>query len=164
MDLYHINKDYAEIVGQLFENGGELTPEIKELMAQNSEDFNEKGENYMKAIRNLEADVERFKTEADFFTNKKKSAEKTIDTLKRTMVKAMELRGIEKTNFGNFKASLRKSESVQITDEFFFEGNRKYIRTTTKEEPDKVAIKEALKNKIDIVGARLEEKNSLQIK
>ena len=164
MDLYHINQNYVEIINQLYENGGEITPEIEELMAQNADEFNDKAENYMKAIRNLEADQQKFKEEAAFFTDKAKRAEKTVETLNGIMVKAMELRGINKCDFGSFKASLRKSKSVSVTEDFFFDGNNKYIRVKESKEPDKKAIKEAIESGIEIVGATLNEKNSLQIK
>lgn len=164
MELYNINKQYVEIINELFENGGEITPELEAVMAENSDEFDEKGENYMKAIRNIEADALKFKEEAAFFTDKQKRAEKTVDTLKRMMVESMKMRNIDKKQFGNFKASLRTTESVQIDEGFFFEGNRQFIREKVTQEADKKAIKEAIKNGAEIVGARIETKQSLQIK
>lgn len=164
MNLYQIEKNYAEIVNELYENGGEITPEIEERMAANDMDFNEKGENYLKAIRNLEADSKMFEEEKKFYDDKAKRAAKTADTLKRMIVTAMQNRDMSKKNFGTFSASLRRSESVNVTDEFYFDGNNKYIREKVTREPDKVAIKEAIKNGTEIIGASLDEKYSLQIK
>lgn len=164
MELYKINQQYSEIINELFENGGEITPEIEELMASNADEFDEKGENYMKAIRNLEADSLKFKEEAAFFTEKQKRAEKTVDTLKRMMVESMKIRNIDKKQFGDFKASLRTSESVQVDETFFFDGNKQFIREKITQEADKKAIKEAIKNGYNIIGAKIETKQSLQIK
>lgn len=163
-NLYQIDKEYAEIVSELYENGGEITLELEERMAENDMTFEEKGENYMKAIRNLEADSKRFEEEKKFYDDKAKRAAKTADTLKRMMVVAMQNRDLSKKSFGAFSASLRRSESVNVTDDFYFDGNSKYIREKITKEPDRIAIKEAIKNGIDIVGASLDEKYSLQIK
>lgn len=164
MNLYEIEKEYAEIVNELYENGGELTPEIEERMAENAMSFEEKGENYMKAIRNLEADSKRFDEEKKFYDDKAKRAAKTADTLKRILVIAMQNRDLKKKDFGSMSASLRRSESVNINDNFFADVNAKYIREKVTKEPDKVAIKEAIKNGVEILGASLDEKYSLQIK
>lgn len=164
MNLYEIEKEYAEIVNELYENGGELTPEIEGRMAENAMSFEEKGENYMKAIRNLEADSKRFDEEKKFYDDKAKRAAKTADTLKRILVVAMQNRDLKKKDFGSMSASLRRSESVNINDNFFADVNAKYIREKVTKEPDKVAIKEAIKNGVEILGASLDEKYSLQIK
>lgn len=164
MNLYQIDKQYVEIINELYENGGELTPEIEERMAENAMSFEEKGENYMKAIRNLEADSKRFDEEKKFYDDKAKRAAKTADTLKKILVIAMQNRDLKKKDFGSMSASLRRSESVNINDNFFTDINAKYIREKVTKEPDKVAIKEAIKNGVEIIGASLDEKYSLQIK
>lgn len=58
--------------------------------------------------------------------------------------------------------SYRKTASVQIDDATKIP--KKYIRTKIEEAPDKVAIKDALKNGEDVPGCSLQETNSLTIK
>lgn len=53
------------------------------------------------------------------------------------------------------------SNSVWVSPDF---NNPEYMRTTTTAAPDKVAIKEALKNGVVIDGAMLLEKENLSVK
>lgn len=69
--------------------------------------------------------------------------------------------GQDKVNAGTFTVSKRMSNSVWVSPDF---NNPEYMRTTTTTAPDKMAIKEALKNGIQIDGASLVTKENLAIK
>ena len=69
--------------------------------------------------------------------------------------------GQDKVNAGTFTVSKRMSNSVWVAPDF---NNPEYMRTTTTTAPDKMAIKEALKNGIQIDGASLVSKENLSIK
>lgn len=162
--LYEINENYAAIIAAVEEAEGELTPELEEALAANGEDFDNKIENYIKAVRNYEADAEAFKAEAHKFKAKADTAAKTAERLKNTITSSMRLRGYDKRSFGNFTASCRKTERVEV-DENFIEGlPEQYKRTKTIVEPDKTALKKALKDEYLIAGVELVVNYSLQIK
>lgn len=161
-NLYEINENYASIIAAVEEAEGELTPELEEQLAANGEDFRDKIENYLKAVRNYEADAEAFKAEAASFTAKAKRAATTVERLKQTVTAAMQLRGMDKERFGNFTASLRRSERVTVDDDLIQQLPDKYKRV--KYEADKTALKEALKSGEEVEGAQLTTNYSLQIK
>lgn len=69
--------------------------------------------------------------------------------------------GQDKVNAGTFTVSKRMSNSVWVSPDF---NNPEYMRTTTTTAPDKIAIKDALKNGAVIEGASLVTKENLAIK
>lgn len=69
--------------------------------------------------------------------------------------------GQDKVNAGTFTVSKRISNSVWVAPDF---NNPEYMRTNTTTAPDKIAIKEALKNGVVIDGAMITTKENLQIK
>lgn len=162
MNLYEIQKQFADIVAALEENGGELTPELDEAIAINGQDFAQKGENYIMAIRNLEAQAAAFKAEMQTFKQKMDRAAKSAETLKICLLSALRARDINKQTFGNFTASCRKSEKVMV-DEYAVEALPDQYKRV-KIEADKTSIKEALKNGEVIEGCELIENYTLQIK
>ena len=60
------------------------------------------------------------------------------------------------------KISYRKSDSVEITN--FDLLPSKYIKKKVEESPDKVAIKDAIKNGKDVSGAKITTNYNIQIK
>lgn len=160
--LYEINTDYLRIIEAVEEAEGVLTPELEEQLAANGEDFSNKIENYLKAVRNYEADAEAFKAESAAFAAKAKRAAATVERLKQTVTAAMQLRGMDKERFGNFTASLRRIERVQVDDTLIQQLPDNFKRI--KYEADKTALKEALKAGEQVEGAQITLNYSLQIK
>lgn len=112
-------------------------------------------------IKNLTADAEALKAEAKAMTERAKAAEKKADSLKRYLTAAL---AGEKFQSTRCAISWRRSVSVEIDDAEIPELPEQYIRTKTTIEPDKTAIKDALKAGEVIEGCRLVEKQSIQIK
>lgn len=164
MKLYDIQSEYAAIIAAIEENGGELTPEINEALTFNGADFDAKIENYIKAIRNADADAEAYKAEAAAFKAKADRAANTSATLKATVLAALRSREIDKQQFGLFKASVRRSEKVLVAEDMIPALPDQYKRVKTTVEADKTAIKEALKAGETIDGAEIIDNYSLQIK
>lgn len=164
MNLYEISQDYAAIIAAVEEAEGELTPELEAAMAANGEDFAAKIENYLKAIRNYEADAAACKEEAARFKAKEERAKKTADRLKESVLAAMQQRGIQKQDFGNLTAAVRKTERVVVDDDLIASLPDDFKRVKTTIEPDKTALKTALKAGVTIEGAQLVDNYSLNIK
>lgn len=164
MKLYEINEEYAAIIAAVEEAEGELTPELEEALAANGDDFAAKIENYIKAVRNYEADADAFKAEAAAFKAKADRASRTADRLKETVSAAMLLRGIDKERFGNFTASFRRSERVVVDEDALEALPDDFKRVKTSVEPDKTALKTAIKAGMTIDGVTIMESKSLQIK
>ena len=122
-------------------------------------DYENKVENYIKVIKNLEADIEARKNEIKRLTELNKADEKKKDRLKETLTISMELTGHERVDTILFKVSFRKSEAVEVDDLLLPEA---YKVATWK--ADKKRLKEDLKNGLEIIGATLVERKNLSIR
>lgn len=124
------------------------------------EDFAKSCEWFIKMQRNAEADAERFKAEKDAFAKKQKEAEVRSKRFKERIKEAMMLTNQQKVDTGLFKLSLRKTESVTISDP----SNLPDEFLKVKVEPNKAEIKKAIKNGQVVFGAELTEGRSVIVK
>lgn len=122
-------------------------------------DYENKVENYIKVIKNIESDVEARKAEIKRLTELNKADEKKKDHLKETLSTSMQLTGHERVDTPLFKVSFRKSQAVEVDELVLPES---YKVATWK--PDKKRLKEDLKNGLEIVGASLVERKNLSIR
>ena len=119
----------------------------------------EKIENICLFIKDLKAEAAAIKTEKDVLDARMKASTKKADSL--TNYLQLMLSG-EKFKTSRCAVSYRKTQAVKITDESLLPDT--YIRRKVIEEPDKVAIKEALKAGGEVAGACLEDRQSMTIK
>lgn len=122
-------------------------------------DYENKVENYVKVIKNTEANIEARKNEIKRLTELNRSDERKKERMKEVLKESMALTGHERVDTPLFKVSFRKSQVVEVEDLLLPEG---YKIATYK--PDKKRIKEDLKNGLDILGAKLVENQNLIIK
>ena len=121
--IYNIQQNLLDIFNQIEENCGEITPELEEQLNISKDEFEDKIKSYTCVIHQLESDLCAIKEEKDRLDAIKKSKEKTIESLKRIMVEAIQLfgntskSGTKFIDYGTGKVSLRKSESVEIDDD-----------------------------------------------
>ena len=122
-------------------------------------DYENKVENYIKVIKNNEADVEARKNEIKRLTELNRADERKNERLKEVLKESMALTGHERVDTSLFKVSFRKSEAVEVDDLLLPES---YKVATWK--PDKKRLKEDLKNGLEILGAELVERKNLSIR
>lgn len=122
-------------------------------------DYENKVENYIKVIKNIESDIEARKNEIKRLTELNKADEKKKDHLKETLSTSMVLTGYERVDTPLFKVSFRKSQAVEVDELVLPES---YKVATWK--PDKKRLKEDLKNGLEIIGASLVERKNLSIR
>lgn len=122
-------------------------------------EYETKVENYIKVMKNIEADVEARKNEIKRLMELNKADEKKKDHLKDTLSASMILTGHERVDTPLFKVSFRKSEAVEVDDLLLPEA---YKVATWK--ADKKRLKEDLKNGLEIIGASLIERKNLSIR
>ena len=142
----------------------ECDPETGELMNALSWDelnmaFEEKVENIACYIKNLTSDIADFKAEESNLAARRKSIEKKVEFLKRLLLDNM---SGQKFSTVKCAVSFRKSEAVQVDDVNLIPAEMLRIKTTY--EPDKTAIKAAIKSGQKIKGCALVENTSVQIK
>lgn len=157
--LYEINKEYSELWETSFES--EDLEELELKFKENQNNYEDKVLNYIKYIRNLESDINSYKEEEKSLATKRKSTEKKIERLKEILKNSMEERGYQKLDLGIFKPYIKTSEKVDILNLILIP--EEFLRLKAPE-PKKDDIKKAIKNGIDIQGARIVENKSLVIK
>ena len=160
MNLFNIQQQYLSLANQLSE--GEVTPELEQELAINESQLQEKAVNYGYVIKQLGHEVNAVNEEIKRLTDIKKRNEKAIERMENAISNAMQLYGIEKVDSSFLKLSFRKSESVEIVNEAQL--TPEYLTTKTTTAPNKTAIKEAIKQGIEVEGAVLSTNFNLQIK
>lgn len=120
---------------------------------------NQKIENIALWIKNLQADALAYKAEKDAFAARQKAAENKVESLKAYLVSALDG---QKFSTAKCAVSFRKSEAVQVDDVNSIPAE--WIRTKTTIEPDKTAIKAAIKAGQEITGCKLVENTNISIK
>ncbi|CAB4127026.1 Siphovirus Gp157 [uncultured Caudovirales phage] len=162
MNIYQIENDYKLLVNQLIENGGELTPELELSLQINKDQLQNKSENYCYMVKQMDAECEIIDNEIKRLQQAKKAREISIDRLKTLLTNAMNTFEVTEIKTPLIKINFRKSESVIVYDVNSLPQMFKTIKVT--ETPDKVKIKEVIKNGETVVGAELVINNNLQIK
>lgn len=157
MTLYEIDKALADFEFEIDEDTGEI------LNAADLDELNlardQKIENIGLYIKNLEAEKEAVKHEKDNFADREKRLGKKIESLKGYLTYALDG---QKFSTPKVAVSFRKSESVLVKDKYLIPDN--YMNLSVVREPNKAAIKNALKRGEEIMGVELIEKRNVQIK
>lgn len=144
----------------------EIDEETGEILgAQNLDaiegEATEKIENSGLYIRELQAEIEALKAESDRLTIRKRSLEKKVERIKSLMLPAVEALG-GKVKGLKLTVSIGKTKSVELDDNAIELLPPEFIRT--KVEADKTAISKALKEGVELSGARLVEKQSIRMR
>lgn len=160
MNLFNIKQEYINLVNSIIDNNGELSPELSQALAINETELKEKAINYGYVIRSFEYENDIIDAEIKRLKALKEQKEKAIQKLKDAVSDAMNLYGIEKVESPALKLSFRKSESVEISENL----DKRFMIEKVTLQPDKVAIKEAIKKGEQVDGAVLVINQNLQIK
>jgi len=158
MNLFNIKSEYINIAAQLTD--GELTPELEEALIINEQNFTEKAINYGYVIKTFESETDILENEIKRLNALKIARSKAIDKLKVTISNAMQLYQILEVKAPTFKMNFRKSESVEVSDLL----DQTYIVEKISYQPDKIAIKNAIKEGKTVNGAAIIINYNLQIK
>lgn len=159
-NLFNISTDHVELMNEIYEVEGVLTPELEERLIINEKNRDVKCVAYLEVIRKSEAWNTIVDEEIKRLQASKKRTNTLINHLKDRLVGAINL-------FGDFTAGTvqfgtRKSSSLTIVD--FDKIPMDYKTKNVTITADKKAIKEAIKQGNDVPGAELQENQSLKIK
>ncbi len=108
-------------------------------------------------IKNLEADAKAIKTERDVLKERQERAERKALALREWLLRALDG---EKMETSKVKISFRKSVMVEVDDRL----PKKWCSKKIVYTPDKVAIRTAIQNGKKITGAKIVERQNIQIK
>lgn len=123
MNIFQIQQELQEVFDILEENGGELTPELEEVLTVTTENFKSKIKDYVEVIKQTEADLRLIKEEQDRLNNIKKSKVRVIERLNSIIIPAIETYGDKTKNgsayldYGTGKVSIRNNTIVETNNE-----------------------------------------------
>lgn len=117
MNLFELTENYVKFFTML-EEADEITEELEEMANNLNIAIEEKSDNYVKMIKNLDADVEAYKNQEKIFNKKRKTAENKIAWLKKNLQSSMELQGRKRVETELFTISIQKNTpALDITSE-----------------------------------------------
>lgn len=134
--------------------------DVSDALAQLDGALEQKSLAIMHAMRNLDAEVEAFKTEEQRLAARRKTLEAQRTKLKEYVLRCMQDANVLKLKAGTFQLAVREDpEHVVIEDEGLIPDT--YMRV--KREPNKSAILDAYRTTGELVpGTRVERGHSLR--
>ena len=162
MTLYEIKMEYEKALAGLTID--ETTGEVlgTEALDEIAGEFDEKAENVALFVKNLLADVDAIKAEADALAQRAAAKKKKADRLKAYLTDAMLGLGREKIETPRVALTFRQSEAVELTDTTKIP--QKFVETVTEQKISKTEIKKAIKAGEAVPGAELVTHKNIQIK
>jgi hypothetical protein len=156
-DLAAQYKQFYDFMDNALSSDEDFTEEDLQLYFETLEsledNLEQKLENTIKFLRNIEGDIEAYKKEKQRFERKQKYLQNTYDRLKQWMRDSLEQNGIEKMKAGQFSVRLQKNNpSVDVYD---VEKVPKQYVTKTEIHVDKKQILADLKEGKQIDGVQL---------
>ena len=160
LTLYQCAADEQAALDYYFDSETEREDTLEAVIGQ----FEVKAQSVIAYIKNQEITEKMLDEHIKQMTGKLKAAKARNQSLKDYLARNMQSAGITeiKADDGTFKASFRKSKAVEILDEAQIPAE--FMRETVKIEPDKTAIKKAIESGREVAGAKIEERQNLQIK
>ena len=158
--LYDIKQEYLELINQVEELEGELTPEIEEQLQINKNELQNKAIAYHSVILSKDAFNMQIDNEIKRLQALKKRNNNLIDNLKNRLVGAIQMFG--EFTVGTNTFGLRKSERVEVEDVNSLPKEYKTVKVT--EQANKTEIKKALKLGKNIENCNIVECFNLKIK
>lgn len=160
MNLFELTENYVKFFTML-EEADEITEELEEMANNLNIAIEEKSDNYVKMIKNLDADVEAYKNQEKQFNKKRKTAENKISWLKKNLQSSMEQTGRKKVKTELFTISIQKNTPAlditsedNIGDEYY-----KVERTLNKRD-----LLKDIKEGLIIDGVGIKQTESLRIR
>lgn len=171
MNIYQLTTKYIEDMEYL-EQGidvktGEIIDlenkeKIQEIKEAISKDVVEKASNIIKVISNRTIQADLIQKEIERLEKYLKSYENATNALKKIVSNTMETLNLTKIETESGRISIRKSQSVEIVAQDKIPS--KYIKQTITEKVDKIAVREDIKQGLEVDGAILKTNYSLVIK
>ena len=161
MTLYELTGQILELQ-ELMEDDVYEPELINDTMESVMYDFQNKADDYVKLIKNIEVQVSALDEEAKRLKARQDKMKNKVKMLKDKLVTAMVATGTRKLQGTVGTLSLRRS--AKIPSELTWENvPQEYVKTEVKKSIDKVSLTSAIKEG-KVKGIELEETNSLLIK
>lgn len=140
-----VNGWIEEHADEILANGGELPPELAQLLDEAEGTLAVKAERVALKVRELQGEAEMVKAEADRLTQRARTAKNAAESLKAYLLRALEVAGIPSIKGELVTVSLQKNPPAVHTThepEEVTEGNITFVRVIPEQVVwDKDAIK-----------------------
>lgn len=160
--IYNIESEYMQLMSELENNEGEITPDIEARLQINKEDLEKKAVSYGYVIKQFDADMAQVQSEIERLTKIAQQKQTAQERLKTRISEAMKQFKVEKIQLNNLTLSFRKSESVVIDVDAKIPA--KYLTKKVNTTIDKKGLKNAIKAGLKFKGISVKENDNLQIK
>ncbi len=160
--MYQIRADHMALIDEIEQNEGELTPELEQALSLTNEQFQQKAVSYGYVIKHFDDDINTIQAEIKRLSLIEDAYQRRKELFKERLSNAMIDFGFEKITTPLLTLSFRKSESVEITNKDLIP--EVYNMTKVEINPNKSAIKQAIKDGATVPGAQIVVKQNLQIK
>lgn len=162
MTLYEEVNLLEDTINEMLYGEQEIDIEALDILLKNKTETIERGlEALCKVRARKQGEIFAIRAEIDRLRGRVEDEEKALVRLEDYIMSIYKRSGQDKVAAGTFTVSKRMSNSVWVSPDF---NNPEYMRTSTTTAPDKIAIREALKNGVVIDGAMITTKENLQIK
>lgn len=158
--LYELTSNYLNLM-ELLDNPEVPGEVLQESLQEVKEEIEIKAENIAKLVKNIDSDIQGLKAEEKRLNYKRKSLENKQKSIKQYLEDTLKISDIKKVKTPLFTITIQKNapsvviEDLESIPECYF---------LIKKEISKSGILEALKAGQKVVGAKLEQKESLRIR
>lgn len=121
----------------------------------------DKVEGYCQVLKELQADLEKYKTEIDRLSARMKTTQNGINRMKESLLVFLKASGQSKVKAGTFSVSIGTSKQTHILDESLIPMD---FKIPQPDKIDKAAIKKAIESGNVISGAEIQINESVRIR
>ena len=121
----------------------------------------EKVEGYCQVLKELQADLDKFKAESDRLAARMKTTKNGIDRMKESLLVFLKASGQSKVKAGTFTVSIGTSKQTNIVDESLIPSE---FKIPQPDKIDKTAIKKVIESGDIVSGAELQINESVRIR
>lgn len=122
--LFEIAKEYNDIENILLENGGEITPELEEILNLSTLEFTDKVEKYDYILTNAKSKIDMFKENISNLNQAIKSYENFIEKTKERMIMVVNTYGTltksggKQIKLDTISATVTSKMYAEVKDDF----------------------------------------------
>lgn len=165
-NLYRLTADALALRDKVYESldteTGEIDTGLSDALALKQDEVTDKIVAVAQIRRELYARIVEAKAEIARITAIKERMERAVSALEKDVLNACEALGIKRIDTNDCVISFRKSEAVEIYNEAAIP--EFFIDTKVTKTVNKTAIKQAIRDGLQVDGARLVERQNIQFK
>lgn len=164
MKLYELTNDYLALMSAI-DNDEIPEDAIADTLEAITGSIEDKADNISCILKNIEAEITAIKAEEDRLAKRRKAKENSYERMKEYLSESLQKIGVDKIETARNKITFRKSEKVVCDDKFVPWAllMRDDLLTFSDPKANLTAIKKAIKDGEEIIGAELQINQNIQI-